>query len=223
MVSILIVDDHPVVREGISKIISQKGKGRYKVVGKVDCFNKALRAVRKLEPDLIIVDVFLKGSDGIELVKCIKSQKGTKKINILVMSMHDEDLYAERALRSGADGYIMKQVDGCELYDAINAVARGEIYLSEKMTTKLLRSRKISRNNESAMLIEKLTDRELEVLGLLGTGLTTSQVALDLHLSIKTVETYCGRIKEKMGLSNFNQLILHAVQWMHFNSSSVRV
>ena len=139
MVNILIVDDHPIVIEGISQIILQKGNNRYNIAGKVDSFHEALRAVGELEPDLLIVDVFLGGSDGIELIKCIRSQERKHKVKILVLSMHDEALYAERALRAGADGYIMKDVNGSDLYDAINTVANGEIYLSEKMTTKLLK------------------------------------------------------------------------------------
>ncbi|MCF7958023.1 MAG: response regulator transcription factor [Phycisphaerae bacterium] len=219
MINVLIVDDHPIVREGLSKVILQKNGNTFNIVGMVDSFSHAVLAMRESRPDLIIVDIFLNGPDGIELVKYIRSQKSIENISILVLSMHDESLYAERALQAGADGYIMKNVGAPEIYKAIDTVLDGKIYLSDKMATKLLRLRKVDSSNHHAMLVESLTDRELEVLKLLGKGLTTKQVASGLHLSIKTVETYCARIKEKMGLLNFNQLILFASNWEQTESA----
>lgn len=212
MAEILIVDDHPIVREGIVQLIDQKFSGRHKAIGQVDNADSALDEVTRLGPDLVIVDIFLKGSDGIELIKRIRSQDSD--INILVLSMHDESLYAERAIIAGAQGYVMKQEEPDKIIKAIEKALDGQIYLSDKMATLLIRN-KATHNDKGGSLISLLTDRELEVFKLFGAGWTTRKIAKHLHLSVKTIETYCSRIKEKLELENVNELIRHAVQWVN--------
>ena len=214
--SVLIVDDHPIVRMGLAQLIDQQADLGPCI--EADGIRPALDAISSSKPDIVVIDISLGGESGIELIKDIQARwPGTP---MLVLSMHDEALYEERALRAGADGYIMKQEGATELYNAIDTVAKGEVYLSRKMATKLLRVRNNKSSDDHAMLIESLSDRELQVLQLLGAGLTTNQVSEKLSLSTKTVETYYARIKEKLGLTNFNQLILHAVQWNSWNSPS---
>jgi len=212
MAGILIVDDHPIIRKGIVQLITQKFSGRHKVIGQADNADCALDEVTRLEPDLVIVDIFLKGSDGIELVKRIRSQDSD--INILVLSMHDESLYAERAVNAGAHGYVMKQAETNEIIKAIEKVLDGQIYLSDRIATLLIRN-KANHNNKGGSSVSLLTDRELEVFKLVGKGWTTRKIARHLHLSVKTIETYCSRVKEKLELENVNELIQHAVQWVN--------
>jgi DNA-binding NarL/FixJ family response regulator len=213
MVKVLIVDDHPIVREGLAQLIGQKCTDELLVVGQVGDADEAVDAITELLPDIVIVDIFLKGSDGIELVKRIKAQDSD--INILVLSMHDESLYAERAISAGANGYVMKQESPEEIIEAIRKVMNGQVYLSDKMTTVMVRGKTGGNVEQGASLMSKLTDRELEVFRLFGMGWTTRKVAKELHLSVKTIETYCSRIKEKLDLSNSHELIRHAVQWVN--------
>ncbi len=213
MANIFIVDDHPIVREGLAQLIEQKFGGLHRVVGQADNADDALKNVIRLKPDMVIVDIFLnKGSDGIELVKRMKSQNSD--IYILVLSMHDESLYAERAISAGAQGYVMKQREPEEIIKAVKKTLEGQVYLSDEIATLLLRNKAIHKD-KSCSLISLLTDRELEVFRLFGTGWTTRKIAKHLHLSIKTIETYCARIKEKLELDNANELIQHAVHWVN--------
>ena len=212
MSNILIVDDHPIVREGMAQLVEQKFGGQHKVTGQADNADEALDKLTLLKPDMVIVDIFLKGSDGIELVKRIRSKD--HDINILVLSMHDESLYAGRAIAAGAQGYVMKQEEPEEIIKAIDQVLQGQVYLSSKMATSLLRNR-ANNTDKGLSLISLLTDRELEVFRLFGSGWTTRKIAKHLHLSIKTIETYSSRIKEKLELENVNELIQRAVQWVN--------
>ena len=212
MAKIVIVDDHPIVCEGLIELIDQKGRGELTVVGQASDAEAALDVIKTTRPDMAIVDIFLKGSDGIDLVKRIKTNNS--RIDILVLSMHDESLYAERAIDAGSDGYVMKDEKPSDIIDAIRRVLKGQIYLSDKMATRLLRRKTPGGAEKSETSITLLTDRELEVFRLLGLGWTTRQIAKELHLSIKTVETYFSRIKEKLNLPNANELIRHAVQWL---------
>lgn len=210
---LLIVDDHPIVREGLAQLIDQKCRDEFTVVSQADNADDALNAMTQLRPDVVIVDVFLKGSDGIELVKRIKAMDSD--VNILVLSMHDELLYAERAINAGANGYVMKNESSDDIIKAIRKVMSGQVYLSDNMMTTLVRGKTNSGVEKGDSLVSSLTDRELEVFRLFGMGWTTRRIARELHLSIKTIETYCARIKDKLELSNSNELIRHAVQWVN--------
>jgi DNA-binding NarL/FixJ family response regulator len=213
MAKVMIVDDHPIVREGLVQLIDQKCRDDLVVVGQADNADDALDALTSLRPDVVIVDVFLKGSDGIELVKRIKAMDSD--ISVLVLSMHDESLYAERAIGAGANGYVMKNESSDEIIKAIRRVLSGQVYLSNNMMTTLVRGKGSGSSDKGQTLVSKLTDRELEVFRLFGIGWTTRKIAKELHLSIKTIETYCARIKDKLELSNSNELIRHAVQWIN--------
>ena len=207
--SILLVDDHPIVRQGLAEMIDQQPD--IHVCGTAEDVHKALDAVEKYKPDLVIADISLKGSNGIELLKNIKIRY--PRMLVLVLSMHDESLYAVRALRAGAAGYIMKQEATEKVLTAIRQVLNGEIYLSEKMEKKMMHQLVGGRTTRTGSPIEDLSDRELEVFGLIGQGHGTRQIAEELHLSIKTIESHRAHIKEKLHLKNATELVQHAIQW----------
>jgi len=208
---IVIVDDHPIVSEGLSQLIHYKSNGKLNVVGLADNAKKALSIIAEAKPDLVIVDLLLKGSNGIDLIKQIKASYSD--MNILMLSMHDETLYAERAINAGADGYIMKQESSDDIIKAIEKVLDGQIYVSDRLSEMLLR-KKTRGYAGVALPVSLLADRELEVFQMFGMGWTTRRIAEELDLSVKTVETYCTRIKEKLNLNNVNELIRQAVQWV---------
>ncbi len=212
---ILIVDDHPIVREGLTTIINEQTD--LVVCGEAEDAQTALEAVGTLRPDLMIVDVSLKGINGIELVKLI--QRRYEKIPILVLSMHDESLYVERVLRAGARGYIMKQEGTEKVVTAIHRILGGDIYVSEAMEKKLLRTFQESRPETSSPSVERLSDRELEVFRLIGQGYGTRQIADTLHVSVKTVNTYRQHIKEKLKFETGSELLRHAIQWVQSEGS----
>jgi len=205
---ILLVDDHPILREGLAQLIEQQKD--LSVCGQFEEAGKAFEAIATLKPDLALVDISLKGSSGIELLKNIKVNY--PKLLVLVLSMHDESLYAERVLRAGASGYIMKQEATDKVLEAIRKVLAGEIYLSEKMSTKLMHQLIGGRTPATGSLIERLSDRELEVFGLIGQGRGTRQIAEQLHLSVKTIESHRAHIKEKLNLKNATELVHRAIQ-----------
>jgi DNA-binding NarL/FixJ family response regulator len=205
---ILIVDDHPILREGLAQLIDQQKD--LSICGQFEDAGKAFEAVGTLKPDLALVDISLKGSSGIELLKNIKVNY--PKMLVLVLSMHDESLYAERVLRAGAAGYIMKQEATEKVLEAIRKVLLGEIYLSEKMSTKLMHQLVGGRTPVTGSLMERLSDRELEVFGLIGQGRGTRQIAEQLHLSVKTIESHRAHIKEKLNLKNATELVHRAIQ-----------
>jgi DNA-binding NarL/FixJ family response regulator len=207
---ILIVDDHPVVRQGIKHLLEQEPDLR--ICAEAESAGEALQAVQKHKPDLVLVDISLKGTDGIELTKWIRAQD--ERLPILVLSMHDENLYAERALRAGAYGYLMKAEVGDKIILAVRKVLKGEIYLSDKIGQHILHevSGRTAPRGDSP--IRQLSDRELEVFRLIGQGHGTREIAGMLHLSIKTIETYRSHIKDKLGLANATQLVRTAAQWV---------
>ena len=207
--TILLVDDHPIVRQGLAEMIDQQTD--VCVCGTAEDVHKALDAVEKYKPDLVIADISLKGSNGIELLKNIKIRY--PRMLVLVLSMHDESLYAVRALRAGAAGYIMKQEATERVLTAIRQVLNGEVYLSEKMEKKMMHQLVGGRTTRTGSPIEDLSDRELEVFGLIGQGHGTRQIAEELHLSIKTIESHRAHIKEKLNLKNATELVQHAIQW----------
>jgi DNA-binding NarL/FixJ family response regulator len=206
---ILLVDDHPIVRQGLSEMINQERD--LQVCGTAEDVHRALDALENIRPDLVIADISLKGSNGIELLKNIKVR--FPRTLVLVLSMHDESLYAVRALRAGAAGYIMKQEATDKVLTAIRQVLSGEIYLSERMEKKMMHQLVGGRAARTGSPIEDLSDRELEVFGLIGQGHGTRQIAEELHLSIKTIESHRAHIKEKLNLRNATELVQHAIQW----------
>ncbi len=211
---VLIVDDHPILREGISQLINQEED--LTVCGSVEDAYQGLDAIEKLKPSVVIVDISLKGMNGIELIKNIKTRY--VKLPILVLSMHDESLYAERVLRAGARGYIMKQEATGKVLIAIRKVLKGEIYVSEKIAARMLEKCVDGGSEKGTSPLDLLSDRELEVFQLIGKGCGTRQIAKELHLSIKTVETYREHIKQKMKLENATELVRHAVQWVEIDN-----
>ena len=204
---ILIVDDHPIMREGLAQLLNHEKD--LSIVGQFEEAGKAFEAIGALKPDVAIVDISLKNSSGIELLKNIKVHY--PKLLVLVLSMHDESLYAERMLRAGASGYIMKQEATEMVLVALRKVLSGEIYLSETMSAKLMHQL-IGGKSTGGSLMERLSDRELEVFGLIGEGKGTREIAQQLNLSVKTIESHRAHIKEKLNLKNATELVHRAIQ-----------
>jgi len=206
---VLIVDDHPVVRDGLTTIINHEQD--LNVCGEADDAHEALKAVTELKPDVVIVDISLKSSDGIELTKNIKA--GNSKLPVIVLSVHDESVYAERALLAGAKAYLMKDAVSENIVKAIRTVLSNEIYVSNTISKKFLHKIARDKKGTTKTPIENLSDREFEVFRLIGEGFKASQIAMQLHLSIKTIETYRSRIKEKLNLSNAAELLQYSIKW----------
>jgi len=206
---ILLVDDHPLVRERLAEIINREPD--LTVCGEAEDRHEAVAAIPSRRPDLVIVDLTLKTSDGLELVKDIHAR--WPKVQMLVVSMHDESLYAERAIRAGALGYITKQEATRKILVAIRRVLGGDIYLNEKTACHII-SRLTSRDpSVGTTPQELLSDRELRVFDLTGSGLNTAEIAGRLHIAVKTVETYRARIKEKLKLKDSSELLRLAISW----------
>ncbi len=205
---ILIVDDHPILRQGLAQLIDQQKD--LSICGQFEEAGQAFDAIGQVKPDLALVDISLKGSSGIELLKNIKAKY--PKLFVLVLSMHDESLYAERVLRAGASGYIMKQEATEKVLEAIRKVLAGEIYLSEKMSTKFMHQLVGGRGVAGGSFMDRLSDRELEVFGFIGQGRGTREIAEQLHLSVKTIESHRAHIKEKLNLKNATELVHRAIQ-----------
>jgi len=182
------------------------------VCGEAEDAHKALTLIETTKPDIAIVDVALGNTSGIELLKNIKAR--FPKLIVLVLSMHDESVYAHRALRAGASGYIMKQEATERVLLALRKILRGEVYLSERLGNRMLNSLVGGRPSQNGSPIEDLSDRELEVFGLIGQGHGTRPIAEKLHLSVKTIESHRAHIKEKLNLQNATELVHHAIQWV---------
>lgn len=207
---VLLVEDHPMFREHLGQLINRDlGMS---VCGESDNIRDAMRLIRETQPDIAIVDISLRGSSGLELIKDIKAQG--LNLNVLVLSMHDEELYAERALRAGAKGYITKNEASTEVVKAIRCVMMGEVYASKQMTAKLLGRLSQKRVPSDLTGMETLADRELEVFQMLGRGRSTREIAQSLNLGESTVETYRARIKDKLQLRSAAELYLRAGQWV---------
>ena len=206
---ILIVDDHPIVRQGVRFVIEQEPDLR--ICAEAESATEALHLLQQHKPDLAVVDISLKGTDGLELTKWIRAQD--EHLPVLIMSMHDESLYAERVLRAGAHGYVMKAEVADNIVIAIRKVLKGEIYLSEKVGQNILQEVSGRNTGMEHSPIRELSDRELEVFRLIGQGHGTRDIAAQLHLSIKTIETYRSHIKDKLGLGSATQLVRYAAQW----------
>jgi DNA-binding NarL/FixJ family response regulator len=207
---VLVVDDHPIVREGLADLINKEKD--VVVCGWAENIPQALKSIKVLKPDIVTVDISLENVSGLELIKDIKVR--FPDLPILALSMHEESYYAERALRAGAKGYLTKREATKKVIEAIRRVLDGQLYLSEKMKEELLHSLLTgnTRNAESSP-IDRLTDRELQVFSLLGQGRGTRQIAEQLYVSVKTVDTYRSRIKEKLNLTSSSQLLQLAFQW----------
>jgi DNA-binding NarL/FixJ family response regulator len=205
---ILIIDDHPVVCEGLAALIARQAG--LVVCGTAQTIPDAIQLIEATEPDLCIVDIGLKGGSGIDLIKRLKQREHSPRF--LVSSMHEESLYAERALRAGAMGYIHKQEATRKIIDAIHRVLDDKVYLSDAMTERLLHQ--VIAKHEARSPMESLADRELEVFELIGQGLNTRQIAAQLHLSPKTVETYRSRIRLKLNIGSGFELNHQAMQWV---------
>jgi DNA-binding NarL/FixJ family response regulator len=207
---IVIVDDHPVVRLGLKEALASYPE--FEVCGEAEGAPEALSVIEDACPDVVIVDVSLKNGSGLSLVKQLTAKDPS--IKALMSSMHDETLYAERALRAGAKGYINKDKGLEKMVEALRKVHSGAIYLSQAMTDRILQSIASGDLDDGKAPLEQLSDRELEVFELIGQGLTTRTTAEHLGLSVKTVETYRENIKTKLNLENNNELICRAAQWV---------
>ena len=206
---ILVVDDHPLFRKGLEQLINDAGDG-LAVSAQAGNAADAMDVLRKTKPDLVIVDVSLPGANGIELIKNIRAE--FPKLPVLTLSMHDESLYALRAIRAGAQGYVMKEEASENVITAITEILAGRPYLSREMSAKLIIN--FAGGNAQLNPTDKLSDRELEILELIGKGRDVREIARALHISAKTVETHRAHIKEKLHLKNARQVARYAVQWV---------
>ncbi|MBI3191290.1 MAG: response regulator transcription factor [Pedosphaera parvula] len=207
---ILIVDDHPIMRQGLAQLINNEPD--LKVCCEAETAAQALETIHTSMPDLVLADISLPGQNGLELIKDIQAMH--PEIPVLVLSMHDESLYAERVLRAGGRGYIMKQEGGQKLMLAIRQVLSGQIYVSEKISAKILEIFSGRRSEAATSPVERLTDREFEVFQLIGQGKGTRETADQLHVSVKTIEVHRANIKEKLKLKTAPELIRFAVRWV---------
>jgi len=205
---VFLVDDHPIVRKGLAQLID--GEVDLTVIGQGEEAYQALRDIKQAKPDLVIVDVSLKDSDGIELLKEIKAQ--TPELPVLVLSMHDESLYAERALRAGAGGYVMKQEAPQTLLAAVRAVLSGQVYVSPKMGATLLQRMVGGRKKNGGLPLDRLTDRELEIFRMIGGGKSIKEIAEKLFLSVKTIEAHREHIKQKLNIKSSAELLRYAIR-----------
>ncbi|HLV86686.1 MAG TPA: response regulator transcription factor [Candidatus Sulfotelmatobacter sp.] len=206
---IFVVDDHPIVRQGLALLINREAD--LTVCGEAEEAISALSRISSMKPDILIVDISLNGPDGLDLLKSIRLHH--PDLPVLILSMHDEAVYAERALRAGANGYIMKQEATEAVLVAVRRILHGEIYVSERVAGKLLRQYVKGSPQESSSSFAELTDRELEVFRLIGEGHSTKKIADELHLSVKTVESYQSHLKEKLSLRTGRELVQHAIEW----------
>jgi DNA-binding NarL/FixJ family response regulator len=208
---ILLVDDHPLVRERLAEVINREPD--LIVCAEAEDRHQAIETIRIRKPNLIIVDITLKNSDGVELIKDIHAR--WPGLLMLVVSMHDESLYAERVLRAGARGYITKQEATRSILRAIRRVLEGQIFLSENISSQIIGRLMDSAPGQATEPVESLADRELQVFELTGRGLNTRQIAERLHIGVKTVETYRHRIREKLKLEHPTDLLRAAITWAH--------
>jgi len=212
---VLLVEDHPIVRHGLVQLIDAQGD--LSVCGEAESAPDALEAIGKSKPDVVIVDISVKGANGIKLIKDIKAR--CPDLPVLVLSMHEESLYAERALRAGAKGYVMKQEATETLLTAIRRVLGDDIWVSDEIAARMLR-KFVDRGNPVLLgPMDSLSDRELEVFEFIGRGLGTRQIAAKLELSVKTVESYRAHIKQKLSLKNAMELVQHAIHWVQTEGS----
>jgi DNA-binding NarL/FixJ family response regulator len=206
---ILVVDDHPIVRQGLALLINREPD--LVVCGEAEEATGAIHVLASARPDVLIVDISLNGPDGLDLLKIVRTSYPA--LPVLILSMHEESIYAERALRAGANGYIMKQEATEKVLVAVRRILGGEIYVSDQIANKLLKHYITGSGTLRDSSIADLSDRELEVFRLIGDGHGTRQIAEELHISVKTVESYQAHIKEKLSLRSARELMQHAIQW----------
>jgi DNA-binding NarL/FixJ family response regulator len=206
---ILIVDDHPVLRRGMATLISQQDD--FQICAEADNAQHGLEAMRRHHPHIALVDITLPGTDGLELIKLMLAEQ--PKLRILVVSMHDESLYALRSLRAGAKGYLMKSEALEQIVTALRKLLAGDIYVTPRFSERLVFKAIQSLEGGMGSPVDRLSDRELEVLRLLGKGLGTRDIARTLHLSVKTIETHRAHIKEKLGFKEAAEMICFAIDW----------
>jgi len=207
---VFIVDDHPIVRKGIADLLRQAPD--MEVCGDAATIEDALRKIAELAPELVVVDLSLPGAGGLDLLKDLSLRH--PELKAVVLSMHDETLFAERALRAGARGYVMKQEAVNELETALRRVLDGKIYLSPAMSERLLHLLARGKAPSDGSPLERLSDRELEVFEMIGRGMATREIARKLHLSVKTIESHREHIKGKLALPTAAKLVQHAAQWV---------
>ena len=209
-VTFLVVDDHPVFRQGLVALI--RSNERYQVSAEAGTVGESITALDRCVPDIALVDISLVGQNGLDLVRTLKAAH--PEMIVLIISMHDEVVYAERALKAGARGYVMKQEAASVMLDAIETVLAGKIYVSAVMRDRLLERMFSTRDDTEAPSVERLSDRELEVLELIGQGYGATEVAKVLNLSVKTVNAYRDHIKEKLHIDGAGDLRRFAVKWV---------
>jgi len=207
---VLIVDDHPILREGLRGLIDQQSD--LVVCGEAASVEAALQQLRELRPDGMVVDISLGKESGLDLIQ--QARLLAPELAILVLSMHDEMIYAERALRSGAGGYVMKQEATRQVVAALHCVLDGRMFVSPAVTERLLNTLARPASSRPNYSVDRLTNRELEVFRLIGTGVTSAEIATNLHISRKTVETHRTRIKEKLGATTAAELVIQAATWL---------
>jgi DNA-binding NarL/FixJ family response regulator len=206
---VLLVDDHPIVRQGLALLIDREAD--LVVCGEADGAHSAFQAIAALQPDIVVLDISLSGPDGLDVLKEVRMKAAS--LPVLILSMHDESIYAERAMRAGANGYIMKQEATEKVLVAIRRILQGDVYLSDRLTNTMLQQYVRGASSAKKSPLVNLTDRELEVFRLIGEGHGTRQIADELHLSVKTIESYQAHIKEKLALRNARELLQHAIEW----------
>jgi DNA-binding NarL/FixJ family response regulator len=206
--TVFIVDDHPLLRQGLALLVNRERD--LAVCGEAEEAQSAMREITLKKPDILIADISLNGPDGLDLLKNLRMLY--PNLPVLILSMHDESIYAERALRARANGYIMKQEATEKVLVAVRRILSGDIYLSDRMANKLLHQYISGASADMNSRLSALSDRELEVFRLIGEGRSTRQIAEKLHLSIKTVETYQAHIKDKLSLHSGRELVQHAIQ-----------
>jgi DNA-binding NarL/FixJ family response regulator len=205
---IFLVDDHPLVREWLTNLINEEPD--FEVCGHAGSTREALALIGRLQPRIAVVDISLEDGSGLELIKDIKAVH--PKVSVIVLSMHDEMLYAERAMRAGAAGYVMKREATEKVLEAIRTVLQGGLYFSNAVNA-MLAQKHVQGTGDQPAAIANLSDRELEVFQLLGRGYSTRQISEQMKVGFKTVHVYCARIREKLNLANINELVFQAVRW----------
>ena len=216
---VLIVDDHPIVRQGLRRVMENEDD--LTVCGEAETARDARNAIKELNPDVIVADISLKQGDGIELVRDVRAHYPT--LPILVLSMHDETIYAERMLSAGANGYIMKQAASDQFLISLRRVLDGNIYVSEAVGNNMIQKFATGASYTSANPIDRLSNRELQILHMIGKGMSTREAAVSLNLSIKTVESHRHRIKYKLNLTTGTQLVQFAIHWFKGQDSGADI
>ena len=206
---ILIVEDHPVARLGLTKVLAKENE--FQIIGEAEDVQQAMEIIENAKPDIIILDLSLKTSNGLEFQKFLKANR--PDLNVLVVSMFDETIYAVRVLEAGAKGYLMKDAPVEDLLKAVHSVSNGRIYVSDNVKSKIMGNLSFRKADENISSISSLSSREQQVFLMISRGWRTRQIAQQLGLSIKTIETYCSHIKDKLNLSNAAELLRYAVQW----------